>query len=114
MLRVGEEIRHVMSETLRRGAFDDPLLFEHAPNVTVSQVTVSPDLRYATAFVMTLGGLRLDEVLEALNENAYQFQSDIGKGLKMRSTPKVRFEVDTSYDQAEKIDRILKGISEKG
>ena len=110
MLRVGEEIRHVMSETLRRGAFDDPLLFELANTVTVSQVTVSPDLRYATAYVMTLGGQRLDEVMEALSDSAYLFQSDIGKGLKMRSTPKVRFEVDTSYDQAEKIDRILKDI----
>lgn len=112
MLRVGEELRHIMSETLRRGAFDDALLFEMANNVTISQVTVSPDLRYATAYVMTLGGLRLEETLAALNDSAYAFQHDIGKSVKMRSTPRVRFMVDTSYDEADKINRILKNIND--
>jgi ribosome-binding factor A len=111
MLRVGEELRHIMSESLRRGAFDDPVLFEAANNVTISQVTVSPDLRYATAYVMTLGGLNLEEVLNALNNSAYAFQHDIGKGVKMRSTPRIRFMVDTSYDEAEKINRILNEIN---
>lgn len=100
-----------MSESLRRGAFDDPVLFEAANNVTISQVTVSPDLRYATAYVMTLGGLNLEEVLNALNNSAYAFQHDIGKSIKMRSTPRIRFMVDTSYDEAEKINRILNEIN---
>lgn len=112
MLRVGEELRHIMSETLRRGAFDDALLFEVANNVTISQVTVSPDLRYATAYVMTLGGIRLEETLAALNNSAYAFQHDIGKGVKMRTTPRVRFMVDTSYDEADKINRILRNIGD--
>lgn len=112
MLRVGEELRHIMSETLRRGAFDDALLFEVANAVTISQVTVSPDLRYATAYVMTLGGLRLEETLDALNGSAYAFQHDIGKGVKMRTTPRVRFMVDTSYDEADKINRILRNIGD--
>ncbi|MGZ9096721.1 MAG: 30S ribosome-binding factor RbfA [Micavibrio sp.] len=111
MLRVGEELRHIMSESLRRGAFDDPVLFEAANNVTISQVTVSPDLRYATAYVMTLGGVNLEETLNALNNSAYAFQHDIGKGVKMRSTPRIRFMVDTSYDEAEKINRILNEIN---
>ena len=71
MLRVGEELRHIMSETLRRGAFDDETLFEVANNVTISQVTVSPDLRYATAYVMTLGGIRLEETPVCLRACAF-------------------------------------------
>lgn len=112
MLRVGEELRHIISETLREGGFDDPVLFEKASTVTVSQVTVSPDLKYATAYVMALGGVQMEEILPALNESAWLFQQDIAKGVKMRSTPKVRFMVDTSYDQAEKIGKILKDITE--
>lgn len=114
MLRVGEELRHIISETLRRGGFDDPLLFEHACNVTVTQVTVSPDLKYATAYIMTLGGLQLDEVLQALNESAWMFQHEIGKGVKMRSTPKIKFVVDTSFETAGRIEKILRDINHSG
>lgn len=111
MLRVGEEIRHIMAETLRRGAFDDALLFEASNTVTVTRVTVSPDLRYATAYIMSLGGLQLEEILTALNASAYHFQKDIGKGVKMRCTPKVRFVVDDQFDRVDKIDKILRDIN---
>ena len=110
MLRVGEELRHIISETLREGGFDDPVLFEQASTVTVSQVSVSPDLKYATAYVMSLGGLNMDEILPALNNAAWMFQQDIAKGVKMRTTPKIRFMIDTSYDQVDKIERILRDI----
>lgn len=110
MLRVGEEFRHIMAETLRRGAFDDPLLFETANNVTISRVTVSPDLRYATGYIMTLGGVNLENTLKALNDSAYHFQHDIAKGVKMRSTPRVRFVIDTNYDRVDKIDKLLRKV----
>ncbi|MDB5492231.1 MAG: rbfA [Micavibrio sp.] len=111
MLRVGEEVRHILSETLRNGGFDDPVLFESSSTVTVTEVRVSPDLRYATAYVMTLGGINFDEILPALNEAAWFFQQDIGKKVKMRTTPKVRFVKDDSFDEAQKIENILKGIN---
>jgi ribosome-binding factor A len=111
MLRVGEEVRHILSETLRNGGFDDPVLFESANTVTVTEVRVSPDLRYATAYVMTLGGINFDEILPALNDSAWFFQQDIGKKVKMRTTPKVRFVKDDSFDEAQKIENILKGIN---
>lgn len=111
MLRVGEELRHILSETLRRGGFDNPLLFEHSRNVTITQVTVSPDLKYATAYAMTLGGVLLDDILQALNDSAWLFQQEIGKGAKMRSTPKVKFVVDTSFEQADRIEKILKNVA---
>jgi len=114
MLRVGEELRHILSATLREGGFDDPVLFEKAPNVTITQVTVSPDLKYATAYVMTLGGVDLEDILKALNESAWLFQQAIGKGVKMRSTPKVKFVVDTSFETAGRIEQILRDINQPG
>jgi ribosome-binding factor A len=110
MLRVGEEVRHILSETLRRGGFDDPVLFESANTVTVTEVRVSPDLRYATAYIMTLGGINMEEILPALNDSAWLFQQDIGKNVKMRTTPKVRFVRDESFDEAQKIENILRDI----
>lgn len=112
MLRVGEEIRHILSETLREGGFDDPILFESSSTVTVTEVRVSPDLRYATAYVMPLGGINIDEILPALNESAWLFQKDFGRQLQMRTTPKVRFVKDDSFDEAQKIETILRGISQ--
>ena len=79
MLRVGEELRHIISETLREGGFDDPVLFEQASTVTVSQVSVSPDLKYATAYVMSLGGLNMDEILPAAPRRYKKSPCDISK-----------------------------------
>ena len=53
-LRVGEELRHALSKILREGDCRDPAL--DAVNITVTEVSMSPDLRNATAFVMPLAG----------------------------------------------------------
>lgn len=111
MLRVGEEIRHIMSETMRRGSFDDPALYESAPTINVTEVRVSPDLKHATAYVISLGGQDMENIVPALNDSAHHFQRDINNGLKMKFTPKVRFEVDNSFANADKIEKILKNIS---
>ena len=109
-LRVGEQIRHVIAQTLQRGHFYHPVLVEMAPNVTVSEVRVSPDLRNATAYVTTLGGERLEEVLEALNDAHGVFQKDVGQQINTRNTPKLRFIEDQSFAQADRIERLLKDV----
>ncbi len=109
-LRVGEQIRHAVAETLQRGHFHDEILFEMAPDITVSEVRVSPDLKNATAYVIILGGQNMDEVLPALNEAAPYFQRELGKQLELRFTPRLRFVTDSSFDEAEKIERLLKTI----
>lgn len=106
-LRVGEQIRHIVVETLRRGHFNTPALFEATGRVTVSEVRVSPDMRHATAWVMSLGGVGMEEILPALNESAYIFQKDINRGLGMKFTPKIHFEKDDSFEEADKIERLL-------
>ena len=109
-LRVGEEIRHVLADALRRGGFVDPMLAQ-ASLITVSQVKIAPDLKKATVYVMPLGGNNIPETLEALNAQAYYFQREIAHQMKIKFTPKLRFMADDTFGEAEKIERILKQIN---
>lgn len=112
MLRVGEQLRHVISETLRQGRFDDPLLFDASAIVTVTEVRVSPDLKHATAYVLALGGGNMDEMLPALNDSASVFQRDIGRKLDLKFTPKVRFIMDKTFDYALRIETLIGALPE--
>ncbi|MBN2752720.1 MAG: 30S ribosome-binding factor RbfA [Rhodospirillaceae bacterium] len=105
-LRVAEEIRHLIAQALERGELHDPVL-DVVP-VTISEVRVSPDLRHATAFVMPLGGLRLDEVLAAMIKNTWAFNRLVAKNLRLRYTPTLHFIADASFDEASHIDAVLR------
>ena len=109
-LRVGEQLRHIIAETLQRGSFADPILLTSASQVTVAEVQVSPDMKHATAFVSTLDNDNIKPVLAALNECAYTFQSDINQKIKMKFTPKVRFILDNRFDKAGRIESILRNL----
>lgn len=108
-LRVGEQIRHVIAETMSQGHFHHEALLD-AGRITVTEVRVSPDLKNATAYVIALGGEDMEQILPALNESAHIFQKEIARGAKMKFTPKVRFVSDGSYDEAQRIEEILKDI----
>lgn len=110
-LRVGEQIRHIMSETLARGHFHDEKLIEKANTVTVTEVRPSPDLKQATAYVIALGGGSMEDILPALNNDAAIFQKDINAKSNLKFTPKIRFKHDTSFDKAQKLEDILSNIS---
>ena len=109
-LRVGEQLRHIIAETLQRGSFADPILFDSAAQITVAEVQVSPDMKQATAFVSTLDNDKIKPVLGALNECAYTFQQDINQKIKMKFTPKVRFVLDNRFDKAGRIEDILRHL----
>ncbi|PJB69531.1 MAG: ribosome-binding factor A [Alphaproteobacteria bacterium CG_4_9_14_3_um_filter_47_13] len=111
-LRVGEQLRHNISETLQRGHFDNLVLLDKARNVTVTEVRASPDLKNATAYIITLGGMDIDTILPALNESAFTFQKEIGRKLSLKFTPRLRFVLDHSFDEAQKIERILDSLPE--
>ena len=104
-LRVGEELRHVLVQILARADFDDPLLAE--ANLTVTQVSVSPDLQNATAFVIPLGGGEAQEIVRALNRAAGYLRGQLGRSISLRRTPRLAFAADRSFDQAAEIDRLL-------
>lgn len=107
-LRVGEEIRHALSEVLARGELRDPDLVD--VSLTVSEVRISPDLRNATAFVMPLGGVGEDRaaLLAALGRAATFLRGRVGKVVRLRFTPGLSFQMDASFDEARKIDALLR------
>ncbi|MBI3418741.1 MAG: 30S ribosome-binding factor RbfA [Proteobacteria bacterium] len=106
-LRVGEEIRHALAAALQRGDF--PWDKENGPRpvITVTEVRISPDLRNATAFVMPLGGSRMEEVVNTLNKHHHFFKHVIAQNVQMRYVPSLHFSADQSFEYAEKIEKIL-------
>tara|TARA_B100001750_G_scaffold239664_1_gene248062 strand:- start:871 stop:1227 length:357 start_codon:yes stop_codon:yes gene_type:complete len=108
--RVAEQIKWVISTVLHRGHFHDPILVDHAANVTVNDVDVSPDLKNAKIYVMSLNREGLDDILPALNGNAHYFQKEINHQLNIKFTPRVKFFEDESFAEAQRIEELLNAI----
>ncbi|RWC48488.1 MAG: 30S ribosome-binding factor RbfA [Mesorhizobium sp.] len=107
MLRVAEQVRHALSETLQRGEIIDPLIENTV--VSVSEVRMSPDLKVATAFVSPLGAKDTDAVVEALNKHAKFVRGRVSGALRqMKFMPEFRFKLDTSFDNFARINNLLK------
>ncbi|MCD8571250.1 MAG: 30S ribosome-binding factor RbfA [Alphaproteobacteria bacterium] len=109
-LRVGEQLKHILSETMARGHFQNPLLLD-AGKVTVTEVRASPDLRNATAYVLPLGGVDTSEILEALNGEAHIFQKEIGRKANLKFTPRIYFKADDVFGEAHRIEDLLRNIT---
>jgi ribosome-binding factor A len=106
-LRVGERIRHILADVLRRGDLHDPVL-ANASMITVTAVEIGPDLKHATAYVMPLGGKNSAMIVEALNRASGYFRSCIGPELDLRYAPKISFRIDHSFEQAAHIESLLR------
>ena len=106
-LRVGEQVRHALSEVMQRGEIEDDLL--RAAVLSVSEVRMSPDLKIATAFVSPIGAADSEAVVEALNRHARFIRGKLSPALRqMKFMPEVRFRLDTSFENFARIDRLLK------
>jgi ribosome-binding factor A len=105
-LRVGELVRHAMSDLLTRGEVHDPVLEGHL--ITVPEVRMSADLRLATIYVMPLGGRDIDEVLEALERNKRYLRGEIARRVNLKFAPDIRFRLDERFDEAERIEKLLR------
>ena len=103
-LRVGEEIRHALSEIMLRAAFRDPDLAGRV--ITVTEVRISPDLRNATAFVLPLEG-DADSMVEALKRASAYLRGQLARTVKLKYLPTLHFVHDVSFDEATRIDRIM-------
>jgi ribosome-binding factor A len=104
-LRVGEELRHALAAILLRGEMHDPDLA--GVSITVSEVRPSPDMKHATVFVTTLNGDKMDVVLPALRRAASFLRGLVAKTVRLRHTPQLSFQADTSFDYAQKINTLL-------
>jgi ribosome-binding factor A len=106
LLRVGEQVRHVLSEVLARGDVHDETLQRHL--VSVTEVRMSPDLRHATVFVKPLLGQDEAVVLKALRTNTAYLQSEVARRVNTKYAAKLKFLADESFDEGGKIDAILR------
>lgn len=106
VLRVGEQVRHVLSEILARGDVHDDVLATHP--VSVTEVRMSPDLRHATVFVKPLLGKDEDAVIKALRTNTAYLQREVASRIRMKYAAKLKFLTDESFDEAGHIDKLLR------
>ena len=105
-LRVGEEIRHLLSAVFARAEFRDPdLAGEH---VTVAEVRISPDLKNATAFVSRLGRSDIQALLPALKRAAPYLRGELAKEMRLRIVPQLSFQPDAAIEYAMHVDALLK------
>ena len=105
-LRVGELIRHAMSDLLARGDVHDPVLEGHL--ITVPEVRMTADLRLATIYIMPLGGHDGAAVLAALERNKRFLRGEIARHVNLKFAPEIRFRIDERFDEAERIEKLLR------
>ena len=106
LLRVGEQVRHVLSEILQRGDVHDDTLQSHL--VSVTEVRMSPDLRHATVFVKPLLGQDEEAVLKALRTNTAYLQREVAGRVRMKYAARLKFLADESFDEGSHIDQLLR------
>ena len=104
-LRVGELIRRALSEILMQGIIHDPDL--NRISVTVSEVSASPDLKIATAYVCPLGGQGGEDLIALLAKNKSEIRRSISKKLTLKYTPDLRFRIDETFDRMDETRRLF-------
>lgn len=105
-LRVGEQVRHVLSEILQRGDVHDSTLTKHV--ISITEVRMSPDLRHATVFVKPLLGKDEQAVLKALRTNTAYLQREVAHRVQNKYAAKLKFLADESFDEGSHINALLR------
>lgn len=106
LLRVGEQMRHTLSDILARGSVHDETLARHP--VTITEVRMSPDLRHATVFVKPLLGRDEEAVLKALRTNTAYLQREVAARVRMKYAARLKFLADESFDEGSHVDALLR------
>lgn len=104
-LRVGEEIRAALAQIFAHGETHVPVL--DSASITVSEVRISPDLKNATAYVMPLNGAQKEAVIAALKEHASRLRGLVAHHIVLRTSPKILFKLDDSFEVAGRINQLL-------
>jgi len=105
LLRVGEQVRHILSELLARGEVHDETI--SASSIAVTEVRMSPDLRHATVFVKPLLGTEEEAIIKALRTHTAFFQREVASRISMKYAAKLKFLPDESFDQVSHIEKLL-------
>lgn len=107
-LKVGEELRYLISNVLLKETFYDEYINNN--NITITEVNISPDLKNAKIFIMPLGGKNQLEVVDSLNKVSGRIKKLISTSINLRQMPKLNFKIDNSFENAQNIENILKNI----
>ena len=110
-LRVGEAVRHAVSELLAHGEVHDAVIETHL--ITVPEVRMSADLRLATIYVIPLGGRDEAQVLAALDRNKRYVRGVIAKKVNLKFSPEIRFRIDERFGEAQRIEQLLRSPAVK-
>lgn len=105
-LRIAQEIRKIIASALERGEVRNPLILDNF--VTITDVDISPDLKYCTVYFMTLNGQNLGQIEDDLNAEARGMKKIIASKLKLRYTPDLNFRMDTSFEEVDRIEKLLR------
>jgi ribosome-binding factor A len=104
--RVAELIRHALAEVLSRGDIQDDVLTKNV--ITIPEVRMTPDLKLATAYVMPLGGKDEAAVIKALDKHKKVLRQEVARRVNLKFAPDLRFLRDESFDEAARIDALLR------
>ena len=110
--RVAGEVRAILGEAIARGEIKDPRVRD-AGIVTITHVRISGDLRQARARFTVHGAdeAALERVREGLDHAAGFLARGIGRNLRMKVTPRLTFEIDRVFDEALKVERLLREVA---
>ena len=104
-LRVGEEIRRVLARVFERGELHEPAL--SGVRITLSEVSVSPDLRNATVWVIPPIDGEIADILPVMNRVAGRLSGQVAREVRMKFAPRLSFKRDTAFDASQRMTTIL-------
>ena len=104
-LRVGQEVRRVIAEAIEQDNVRSPEIADAF--ITITNVIMSPDLKYATVYLTTLNGKNLGGILEQLAADKWLFKKLVADKLKLRFTPEINFRADDTFEETERIERLM-------
>ena len=105
-LRVGEMIKQAISMIFLRGEAKIPNLETNI--ITVTEVKMSPDLKLAKSYIFPLGGKNTEETVDLLTKFSHEVRKALSKKIVMKFLPKLMLVGDTSFEYAEKIEKLIK------
>lgn len=104
--RIAQEIKKIVASVLESGKVRNPLILDNF--ITISDVDISPDLKYCTVYFMTLNGQSLGQIEDDLNAEAWNFKKAIASKMSLRYTPDINFRMDTSFAEVDRIEKLLR------
>ena len=107
--RINEELRKELSQIISYELKNPDI----TGLISVTRVSVTPDLKYAKVYVSILNAKSQTKVLDALKESAGFIRTRIAKTINLRITPELVFELDDSMEYGAKIDSILKTLKDE-